>query len=221
MMETTKNQLLYLTEIFCSIQGETSLSGIPTTFIRLSGCNLRCSWCDTPYSFSRGNQLTLTEILDKVCTYGVSHVCITGGEPLLQKNIYHLMRLLCDEGYVVNLETSGSLSISQVDFRVITILDIKCPGSGMSQKNAWGNLAALRPHDEVKFVIKNRLDYDWALGVCEKYQLFSRSKLVLFSPEHNNMNPQELVKWILKDRLPVRINLQIHKWIWDSQTQGV
>lgn len=221
MMETTKNQLLYLTEIFCSIQGETSLSGLPTTFIRLSGCNLRCSWCDTPYSFRRGTPHTLPEILTKVRRYGVSHVCVTGGEPLLQKNIYPLMKQLCDEGFTVNLETGGSINTCRVDPRVITILDIKCPGSGMSQKNFWDNLKALRPHDEIKFVINDRSDYDWSRQVCEEYQLLERSKSVLFSPVHNSLDPQELVKWIVEDRLPVRLNLQLHKWIWGSKTQGV
>ncbi len=216
----TKNTL-NLTEIFCSVQGETSLSGLPTTFIRLASCNLRCSWCDTPYSFGRGDPLSLDAIIKTVQKYGARHVCITGGEPLLQKNVLTLMKKLCDEGYTVSLETGGSLSTEEVDSRVITILDIKCPGSGMSQKNAWENINRLRVHDEVKFVLKDQQDYVWAKQICEKHGLFKREKEVLFSPVHGVLDPQALIQWILNDKLKIRLNLQIHKWIWTPETQGV
>lgn len=221
MMETPKNQTLRLTETFCSIQGETSLTGLPTTFIRLAACNLRCSWCDTPYSFGRGSETALSEILETVEKNGAPYVCVTGGEPLLQKEVYPLMAALCDRGYTVSLETGGSLSTEQVDPRVMTILDIKCPGSGMSQKNAWENLNRLLPQDEVKFVIKDKDDYLWAKEVCQKYALFDREKEPLFSPVHGVLNPQHLVQWTLEDKLPVRINLQIHKWVWTPETKGV
>lgn len=215
------NPSLRLTETFRSIQGETSLTGLPTTFIRLASCNLRCSWCDTPYSFGKGKETSLEEILKIVENNGTPYVCVTGGEPLLQKEVHPLMSALCDSGYTVSLETGGSLTTESVDPRVITILDIKCPGSGMSQKNAWENLNRLRPHDEVKFVILNEKDYLWAKEICQKYSLFDRNKEPLFSPVHDKLDPQLLVEWTLNDRLPVRINLQVHKLVWGSETQGV
>lgn len=221
MMEILKNQTLKLTETFCSIQGETSLTGLPTTFIRLAACNLRCTWCDTPYSFGKGNPASLEEIIKTVKANGVPYVCVTGGEPLLQKEVYTLMSALCDENYIVSLETGGSLSTEKVDPRVITVLDIKCPGSGMSQKNTWDNLDRLRAHDEVKFVILDKNDYKWAVEVCKKYNLFDRTKEPLFSPVHGVLNPQELIQWALKDRFPIRINLQVHKWVWTPETKGV
>jgi 7-carboxy-7-deazaguanine synthase len=221
MTEITHNQTLNIIETYCSVQGETSFSGLPTTFIRLAACNLRCTWCDTPYSFGRGKPETIGAIIERVDELGAPYVCVTGGEPLLQKDVNVLMNLLCDRGYTVSLETSGSLSTEMVDPRVVTILDIKCPGSGMSQKNAWENLKRLRPHDEVKFVIKDRQDYDWTKDVCEKYSLHKRDKEVLLSPVHGVLNPQPLIEWMLKDRLPVRLNLQVHKWIWAPETQGV
>lgn len=221
MVEIFDNQTLRLTEVFLSIQGETSLTGLPTTFIRLAACNLRCTWCDTPYSFGRGEPTSLETIIETVRVNGASHVCVTGGEPLLQKEVFPLMKTLCDLGYTVSLETGGSLGTEKVDPRVITILDIKCPGSGMSQKNAWENLQILKDQDEVKFVIKDRDDYDWALNVCKKYNLFARSKPPLFSPVHNVLNPQDLISWTLHDKLPIRINLQIHKWVWSPETKGV
>ena len=221
MVETIKNQTLRLTEIFLSIQGETSLTGLPTTFIRLAACNLRCTWCDTPYSFGRGEPQSLDKIIQTVQSNGAAHVCITGGEPLLQNEVYPLMEALCNEGYIVSLETGGSLSTEKVDTRVITILDIKCPGSGMSQKNAWDNLQMLKELDEVKFVIMDRTDYEWSVEICKKYNLFSRTKVPLFSPVHNVLNPQDLIRWSLQDKLPIRINLQIHKWVWTPETKGV
>lgn len=212
---------LNITEIFASVQGETSLSGLPTTFIRLAACNLRCTWCDTSYSFSRGTPYALERIIETVVENRHSHVCVTGGEPLLQKNVYPLMTALCDRDYCVSLETGGSLDISAVDPRVVTILDVKCPGSGMSHKNLWSNLERLKDADEVKFVLKDEEDYRFAVETALKYELFGRQKPVLFSPVFEALNPRELVGWILRDKLPVRLNLQTHKYIWTPNTQGV
>ncbi|MGA8163942.1 MAG: radical SAM protein [Waddliaceae bacterium] len=219
-METIEGSL-HVIEMFQSIQGETSLTGLPTTFLRLAACNLRCTWCDTTYSFGRGNLQSLKAIFHQIEDYGHRHVCITGGEPLLQRHTLSLMTHLCHHGYVVSLETGGSLSTKEVDPRVIVILDIKCPGSGMSKRNHWNNLNNLKEHDEVKFVLKNEEDYLYAKAVCKKYSLFDRNKEVLFSPVHEEMDPQELIALILKDSIPVRLNLQIHKYVWSSETQGV
>lgn len=220
-MELLTDLYLNITEIFSSIQGETSFTGLPTTFIRLSACNLRCSWCDTPYSFERGKKMLLEEIIGQAKKSGPSHVCITGGEPLLQKNVYFLMKNLCDLGYTLSLETGGSLPIDEVDPRVITILDVKCPGSGMEEKNHLANLKKLRPHDEIKFVILDENDYRYALDICTKFQLFSRTKPILFSPVFDKLDAKILVEWILKDKLHARLNLQIHKFIWHPETIGV
>lgn len=218
----TKNEeKLNLIELFASVQGETSLTGFPTTFIRLAACNLRCSWCDTTYSFGRGTPFSLEEIVAKVKLFGCRHVCVTGGEPLLQEPVHTLMQLLCDGGYTVSLETGGSLSTKIVDPRVRIILDIKCPGSGMSDKNLWDNLNDLRSHDEVKFVLNDAADYSYALEVSKKYFLFDRAMPILLSPVHGVMDPKDLVAWILRDQLPARLNLQIHKYIWTPQTKGV
>src|SRR5262249_1139361 len=159
-----------------------SLAGLPTTFVRLAACNLRCSWCDTTYSFGKGESTSLEKIYAQVDGRGLKYVCITGGEPLLQQNVYELMTTLCDKGYTLSLETSGSLSTAKVDFRVRTILDIKCPDSGMSDKNYWQNLPNLRPHDEVKFVVAGKDDYNYAKEICKRYKLFDRKNPVLFSP---------------------------------------
>lgn len=210
-----------LIELFHSIQGESSLTGIPTTFIRLASCNLRCSWCDTPYSFGRGITQSISEIVEKVKEGGLSYVCITGGEPLLQNNVHLLMKILADEGYQLSLETGGSLPIQNVDPRVRIILDIKCPGSGMSEKNDWSNLDCLAQKDEVKFVIADRQDYDYAVTTCEKYSLYQKAGNILFSPVFNILEPKLLVAWILQDKIPVRTNLQIHKFIWTPETRGV
>jgi 7-carboxy-7-deazaguanine synthase len=212
---------LQLVEIFSSVQGESSLTGLPTTFIRLAGCNLRCSWCDTPYSFGRGYATELSTILQQVEQNGCRYVCVTGGEPLLQRSVYPLMKILCDQGYRVSLETGGALSIQEIDSRVKTILDIKCPGSGMSHKNLWQNLNYLPADGEVKFVLLDHNDYLWAKDVCERYNLWGDGLKVLFSPVHGHVDPKELVNWMLEDRLPVRLNLQVHKYIWSPQTRGV
>ncbi len=210
-----------ITEIFESVQGETTLVGLPTTFVRLSQCNLRCSWCDTPYSFSRGNKQTIESIIDKIEAFGHRHVCITGGEPLLQSEVLSLMEALCDKNFIVSIETGGSLSTEKVDPRVTVILDIKCPGSQMSDRNLYQNIDYLKAQDEVKFVILNEEDYAFAKQVCEKYNLLTRPLLPLFSPVFNQLEAKSLVKWILRDRLPVRLNLQTHKFIWHPTTRGV
>ena len=217
----TNSPYIYLTEIFSSVQGESSSSGMPTVFVRLSGCNLRCTWCDTTYSFKRGQKHTIQEIISFIQESGLQYVCITGGEPLLQKPVYSLMKELCSLGYKVSVETGGSLCIGMISPQVVTILDIKCPGSGMSHKNLYSNLGRLRAHDEIKFVIKDRSDYDFAVGVCKEFSLFSRQVPALFSPVFEDLDPQELIKWILEDQLPVRLNLQTHKYIWHPATQGV
>lgn len=215
------SNILYLTEIFSSVQGETSFTGVPTTFIRLSACNLRCSWCDTSYSFQRGTPWKLEEIIHDVKQRGSTHICITGGEPLLQKNVYPLMETLCNQGFILSLETGGSLPITQVDSRVHVILDIKCPGSGMHAKNEWSNLSQMQSKDEIKFVLAHAQDYEYAKAICAEYNLYSKVKHVLFSPVHQQLDPKELVAWILRDRLPVRLNLQMHKYIWDPLKRGV
>lgn len=221
MLTVIDTNTLNITEIFNSVQGETRFAGLPTVFIRTAACNLRCSWCDTPYSFGRGTPMTLTSILDQVKSYGSSHVCVTGGEPLLQKEVYLLLNKLCELGYSVSLETGGSLPIDQVDNRVSTILDIKCPGSKMEKKNDWKNLVLLKDLDEVKFVLLDRTDYDYAKEIMEKYDLTKRTHPPLLSPVHGELDPQELISWILEDHLPVRLNLQIHKYIWHPTTKGV
>lgn len=211
---------LQLIELFESVQGETSFTGWPTTFIRLAACNLRCTWCDTTYSFKRGEKTALETIVSQVAHFGHTHVCITGGEPLLQKNVYNLMKILLDKGHILSLETSGSLSIQEVDPRVHIILDIKCPQSGMEKKNLWSNLPLLTKKDEVKFVVQDRGDFDYALRVSREYDLFTQSA-VLFSPVFGKLDPKELVSWMLQAKCPARINMQIHKFIWTPTTRGV
>jgi 7-carboxy-7-deazaguanine synthase len=221
-----KSETLQLIEIFGSIQGETSLTGLPTTFIRLAACNLRCAWCDTTYSFGRGNTYLVDAIIQEVKKLGLAYVCITGGEPLLQKNVYKLMSSLCDQGYILSLETSGSLSIDAVDPRVHIILDIKCPGSEMAHKNHLPNLSLLKSKDEVKFVIKDRIDYNFAKEFCHRHELLNSKDIgkkieILFAPVFGELDPKVLVEWIIEDKLLVRLNLQIHKVIWDPNTKGV
>lgn len=212
---------LNIIEIFASVQGETSLTGLPTTFIRLAACNLRCTWCDTSYSFGRGTPISISAIIEETRKNGCQNVCVTGGEPLLQENVYILMEKLLDAHFKVSLETGGSLSIAKVDPRVTTILDIKCKGSGMSHKNLMSNLDILKPSAEVKFVISNQEDYIFAKEICEQYNLYAKVSNVLFSPVFDVLEAKTLVEWILKDKLPVRLNLQTHKFIWDPLTKGV
>lgn len=212
---------LNIIELFSSIQGETNFAGLPTAFVRLAACNLRCSWCDTSYSFGRGVPHSISSLISAVEKLGCRYVCITGGEPLLQDNVHLLMSSLCDRGYILSLETGGSLPTEKVDKRVHLILDIKCPGSGMSDKNFWANLDHLHPQDQVKFVIKDENDFQYAVQVCEKYHLFKKVKEVLFSPVFDQLDSKLLVSWILRDKLPVRLNLQLHKFIWPPGTRGV
>jgi 7-carboxy-7-deazaguanine synthase len=216
-----QKESLHLTEVFTSIQGETSYTGYPTTFIRLARCNLRCTWCDTPYSFPRGESWTLAAIVERCQDAGARHICVTGGEPLLQASVHPLMRQLCDLGYRVSIETGGSLPIEAIDPRVKVILDLKCPGSGMVEKNLWANIEQLKAVDEVKFVLLDRADFDWAVHVIEQYKLRSKVAELLFSPVFDVLEPSVLVEWILEEQLPVRLNLQMHKFIWEPSTQGV
>jgi 7-carboxy-7-deazaguanine synthase len=213
--------MLTVNEIFHSIQGESTHSGRPCVFVRLTACDLRCSWCDTPYAFHEGHKMPVDEVVARVRDYGCDVVEITGGEPLLQKDVYPLMDRLLADGHTVLLETGGHISVEQVPEGVFRVIDVKCPGSGESAKNHWANLAQLRPHDEVKFVIKDRVDYEYARDVVERHRLVGRCAALLFSPVHDVLDPKQLAEWILRDRLPVRLQLQAHKYIWGAQTRGV
>jgi 7-carboxy-7-deazaguanine synthase len=206
---------LRLTEVFLSLQGETSRSGLPTVFIRLAGCPLRCRWCDTSYSFQGGETVTLASLLARVAEYGVPTVCVTGGEPLAQRNCLPMLAALCDAGYSVSLETSGALDIGQVDPRVSRIVDIKAPASGEDARNRWENIPLLTPHDEIKFVLADRADYEWAREVLRERKL-DRVCPVLFSPVQGELPPAQLAEWIIEDRLPVRMQIQLHKVLWGS-----
>ena len=208
-----KSDQLRLTEIFYSIQGESSRAGRPCVFVRLSRCNLRCSWCDTPYSFKGGDKKSLDDIVAQVEGYRCNLVEITGGEPLLQPGVHDLMGRLCDAGYEVLIETSGSLDIAPIDRRVRVIMDLKAPGSGEVEKNRWENLEAIKPTDEIKIVVLDRQDFDWAVEVCRQHDLFERVEEVHFSPVHGELDANELANWILEARIPVRLNLQIHKFM--------
>lgn len=213
--------MLTVNEIFHSIQGESTHAGRPCVFVRLTACDLRCSWCDTPYAFHEGRKMTMEEILAQVDAYGCTLVEITGGEPLLQRDVYPLMDALLERGHEVLLETGGHQSIAQVPEGVIRVVDVKCPGSGEAARTHWPNLDALRPHDEVKFVIRDRADYEYARDVVKRHDLESRVAAVLFSPVHGVLAPVELAAWILQDRLPVRLQLQAHKYIWGADVRGV
>lgn len=211
-----RDQRLKITEIFVSLQGETSLVGWPTVFVRLTGCPLRCQYCDTTYSFYGGHWMDFEQVLERVRGYRVRHVCVTGGEPLAQRNAIELLRRLCDEGYVVSLETSGAIEIDAVDARVMRIVDIKTPGSAEVERNRWSNLTQLRSHDEIKFVICSREDYDWARQIIAEHALADRCT-VLLSPSHSQVGARELADWIVEDRLPVRLQMQLHKQLWGEE----
>jgi 7-carboxy-7-deazaguanine synthase len=213
--------LLTLNEIFHSVQGESSYAGQRCVFVRLTACDLRCSWCDTPYAFYEGRKQTLADIVARVEAYDCPLVEITGGEPLLQERVYDLMRELLQRGKTVLLETGGHRSTGRVPAGVVTILDVKCPGSGEAAKMDWGNLERLRPHDEVKFVVKDRGDYEYARDVIARYDLARRAAAIHLSPVHGVMNPRTLSEWVLADRLPARVQLQLHKYIWEPETRGV
>ena len=215
MSEQNLDAQLRITEIFFSLQGETSRIGLPTVFIRLTGCPLRCSYCDTAYAFTGGQSYNLSEILKQVAQYGARYVTVTGGEPLAQKNCLLLLTALCDAGYQVSLETSGALDIGAVDARVMRVVDIKTPASGEVEKNRWENLPLLTTHDEIKFVLCDENDYHWARQILTQYQLADTCE-VLFSPAHGEIDARQLADWILRDGLPVRFQLQLHKILWQN-----
>jgi len=204
---------LKVNEIFFSIQGESTCSGLPTVFIRLTGCPLRCAYCDTAYAFHQGKNISINDILRETGRYRTQHVTVTGGEPLAQKTCLDLLNQLCDEGYHVSLETGGSLDISGVDERVIRVVDIKTPGSGEAAKNRPENLSCLTARDQIKFVTCDRRDYEWARDMLRDMQLNERCE-VLFSPSHGQLDPALLADWILEDQLPVRLQIQLHKYLW-------
>jgi 7-carboxy-7-deazaguanine synthase len=208
---------LRLTEIFYSLQGEARSVGVPTVFVRLTGCPLRCQYCDTTYSFTGGEKYSLEQILAQVASYGARYVCVTGGEPLAQPNCLLLLTALCDAGYQVSLETSGALDVSQVDVRVSKVLDLKTPDSGESHRNLYDNVPYLTLNDQIKFVICSKRDYDWARFKLDEYQLIPRVSDVLFSPSYGQQNPTELAQWILHDKLAVRLQLQLHKFLWNNE----
>ncbi|MCL4779129.1 MAG: 7-carboxy-7-deazaguanine synthase QueE [Gammaproteobacteria bacterium] len=204
---------LRITEIFHSLQGEARPAGYPTAFIRLTGCPLRCVYCDTSYAFQGGMRLGIADVLERIAEFSVRHVCVTGGEPLAQPACLELLAALCDAGYTVSLETSGALDISAVDARVMVVLDIKTPDSGESERNLWANLARLKREDQIKLVICSRADYEWAKGVLAERRLEQVCE-VLFSPSWGQLPARDLAEWVLADRLPVRFQLQLHKYLW-------
>ncbi len=208
---------LRITEIFYSLQGETSRVGLPTVFVRLTGCPLRCTYCDTAYAFTGGQNMSLAAILAEIVRYSTPYVTVTGGEPLAQKNCLPLLSALCDAGYQVSLETSGAMDVTEVDQRVMKILDIKTPASNEIEKNLWSNLAALKTHDEIKFVLCDEEDYTWAKRVLRDREL-TKICPVLFSPTHEQLSPTTLADWILRDNLPVRMQIQLHKLLWGVQS---
>lgn len=212
--------MLKVNEIYHSIQGESSKAGLPCVFVRLTYCNLRCTYCDTEYAFYSGEEKSVSEIIKEVKKYKCNLVEITGGEPLVQEESLRLMKSLCDEGYEVMLETGGSLSIEKIDKRVLIVMDLKCPSSKMEKKNLYENLDYLKPDDELKFVIGNREDYSWSKEIITKYSISSKCK-ILFSVVFGKLEPVELVNWIIEDKLDVRYQLQMHKFIWHPEKKGV
>jgi 7-carboxy-7-deazaguanine synthase len=213
--------MLTINEIFHSVQGESTYAGQPCVFVRLTACDLRCSWCDTEYAFYEGSKRSLDEVIGEVDRFGCSLVEVTGGEPLLQEDVYPLMQRLLESGKTVLLETGGHRSTERVPADVVTILDVKCPGSGEVGKNDWNNLDRLRPQDEVKFVVKDRTDYEFARDVIARRELSGRAAAIHLSPVHGVLDPKTLSEWVLADRLPVRVQLQLHKYIWSPTTRGV
>ncbi len=207
---------LKITEIFYSLQGESNTVGLPTVFVRLTGCPLRCGYCDSEYAFYGGERLLLDEILARVAAYNPRYICVTGGEPLAQRECLTLLTLLCDAGYKVSLETSGALPVDDVDSRVVKVMDLKTPGSGESGRNRWENIPQLGEQDQIKFVICNREDYEWARFKLDEYQLNTKVAEVLFSPSFGQITPLQLAEWILADNLPVRFQLQLHKILWND-----
>jgi 7-carboxy-7-deazaguanine synthase len=212
----TATDRLRITEIFLSLQGEARDAGWPTVFVRLTGCPLRCGYCDTAYAFHGGEWRDIDAILAEVAAHGVRHVCVTGGEPLAQKRCIPLLRALCDAGYVVSLETSGAVDIASVDARVSRVVDVKTPGSGEVARNLWSNLALLTPHDQVKFVLCDRADFDWARAVVAEHRLHERCD-VLFSPSAAQLPATQLADWIVAEKPPVRFQVQLHKLLWNDE----
>ena len=213
-MKHVSNQVR-ITEIFHSLQGESVTVGLPTVFIRLTGCPLRCQYCDTAYAFNGGKMTSIEAILEKVASYDCQYVCVTGGEPLAQPDSYSLLQQLCDAGYQVSLETSGARDIASVDKRVMVVMDLKTPDSGENAKNLFTNLEHLKPSDQIKFVLCSRKDYDWACQIMKEFNLPERVQ-ILFSPSWNELNPTQLADWIVNDKLPVRFQLQLHKILWND-----
>lgn len=213
--------MITVNEIFYSVQGESTYAGRPCVFVRLTACDLRCSWCDTPYAFHEGRKRSLEEVLGEVDRFDCGLVEVTGGEPLLQEGVYPLIDALLGRGKTVLLETGGHRSTARVPSPVVTILDVKCPGSGEAERMDWGNLARLRPHDEVKFVVKDRADYEYARDVIVRYDLAAKAAAIHLSPVHGVLDARTLSEWVLGDNLPVRVQLQLHKYIWDAATRGV
>jgi len=211
--------MLRITEIFHSIQGESTHAGRPCVFVRLTGCNLRCRWCDSEYTFTGGEKMTLNDVMERVASYGCRLVEITGGEPLAQSEAFDLIKRLCNDGYEVLIETSGSIDVTPVDERAKIILDVKCPGSGEVEKNRWSNIDHLRAHDEIKFVLADRSDYEWARKVIEERNLTRWT--ILFSPVWGELGLQPLAEWMLADRVPARLQTQLHKHIWGADVHGV
>jgi 7-carboxy-7-deazaguanine synthase len=213
--------MLTVNEIFHSIQGESTYAGTPCVFVRLTACDLRCSWCDTPYAFYEGRKVALDEVVTRVEGYKCPLVEITGGEPLLQEGVYPLMDRLLGAGLTVLLETGGHLDIGKVPPAVVKIVDVKCPGSGEADKQEWRNIDRLLPHDQVKFVIQDEVDYRYACDVVSRYGLGTRCAAVLFSPVHGVLDPKVLSAWVLRDHVPARVQLQLHKYIWGADVRGV
>ena len=213
--------MLTINEIFHSIQGESTFAGRPCVFVRLTACDLRCRWCDTPYAFHEGRKMSVDEVVADVEARGCPTVEVTGGEPLLQPDVYPLMQRLLDAGKTVLIETGGHRSIARVPAGVIRIVDVKCPGSGESEKNDWSNFAHLTSSDEVKFVIADRVDYEFARDIVLRENLPARVNAVLFSPVHGELDAKLLSEWVIADRLDVRVQLQVHKYIWSPETRGV
>lgn len=208
---------LRISETFFSLQGETSFSGWPTCFIRLTGCPLRCVWCDSEYAFKGGEQIAIAQLLDTVAKYKAHYVTVTGGEPLAQPDAHVLLTALCDNGYTVSLETSGAFDISMVDKRVYKIVDFKAPGSKEEQQNRWENLGHVQATDELKFVLADKADFDWAIAKIKQYNLLSLTPNILFSPVYETLNPKQLADWVLESELPIRFQLQLHKQLWGEQ----
>ena len=213
--------MLTVNEIFHSIQGESTFTGEPCVFVRLTACDLRCSWCDTPYAFHEGQKMSIDEVMAIVDQFGARLVEVTGGEPLLQSDVYPLMDRLLESGRTVLLETGGHRSIEKVPERVIRIVDVKCPGSGEAENMDWANLGRLTTSDQVKFVIKDRTDYEYARDIVSRERLSTRVAAILFSPVHGVLEPRILAEWMLADRVPARLQLQAHKYIWSPDTRGV